>query len=198
MRAIATLVSNGQPSTCQISYFDFGSPVVGARRRARRVHPDRQVVRVRHALEHREELRLVERPPVDAGADLDAARAERSDRAVHLLERRGHVVHRQRGDEGRKFLRPFAAHLRHAVVGDARELGRSSGPPSSSGGGSDSVSTCCTSGNFSSSIATRASMSHSMRRLVMRLTMPGVLRVLLHHLEVARRHDVVEDVDLHL
>ena len=26
MRAIATLVSNGQPSTCQISYFDFGSP----------------------------------------------------------------------------------------------------------------------------------------------------------------------------
>jgi hypothetical protein len=26
IRAMATLVSNGQPSTCQISYFDFGSP----------------------------------------------------------------------------------------------------------------------------------------------------------------------------
>ena len=26
MRAIATLVSKGQPSTCQISYLDFGSP----------------------------------------------------------------------------------------------------------------------------------------------------------------------------
>ena len=26
MRDMATLVSNGQPSTCQISYFDFCSP----------------------------------------------------------------------------------------------------------------------------------------------------------------------------
>ena len=51
--------------------------------------------------------------------------------------------------------------------------GASSGPPSASGGGSESVSTCCTSGNFSASIATRASMSHSMRRFDMRFTSPA-------------------------
>ena len=51
--------------------------------------------------------------------------------------------------------------------------GDASGPPISSGAGSDSVSTCFTSGNFSRSIATRCSMSHSMRRLPMRFTMPG-------------------------
>src|SRR5947207_3018548 len=45
--------------------------------------------------------------------------------------------------------------------------------PSSSGLGSPSVTTCCTSRNFSRSIATRCSMSQSMRRLDMRFTMPG-------------------------
>ena len=52
--------------------------------------------------------------------------------------------------------------------------GDSSGPASTSGGGLARVSTCCTSGHWPS-ISTRASISHRIRALDMRLTMPGSL-----------------------
>src|SRR5882762_6892325 len=97
--------------------------VIGELRGARRMHPYRQAVLVRHALENREELRLVERPAVDVGEDLDALRAELADGAVHLLERRRHVVHRQRGDEGRELPGVLPHDLRHAVVRQPRQLG---------------------------------------------------------------------------
>src|SRR6266436_6254335 len=97
--------------------------VIGELRGARRMHPDRQAVPVRHALEDREELRLVERPAVDVGEDLDALRAELADGAVHLLERGRHVVHRQRGDEGRELPGVLSHDLSHAVVRQPRQLG---------------------------------------------------------------------------
>src|SRR5881396_3193407 len=87
------------------------------------MHPDRQAVPVRHALEDREELRLVERPAVDVGDDLDAPGAELADGAVHLLERGGDVVHRQRGDEGRELPGVLLHDLRHAVVRQPGQLG---------------------------------------------------------------------------
>src|SRR3989441_7337809 len=97
--------------------------VVGELRGARRMPPDRQAVLVRHALEDREELRLVERPAVDVGEDLDALGAELADGAVHLLERGGDIVHRQRGDEGRELPGVLLHDLRHAVVRQPGELG---------------------------------------------------------------------------
>ena len=70
----------------------------------------------------------------------------------------------------------FRGHFAHIAAMSSLAMrassGESSGPPTSSGEGRDSVSTCCTSGNWSS-IPTRASMSHSMRRLLMRLMMPA-------------------------
>ena len=53
--------------------------------------------------------------------------------------------------------------------------GDCSGPPSISGAGALSVSTCTTSGKVWASMAARASMSHSMRMLVTRLTKPASL-----------------------
>src|SRR5437879_576380 len=97
--------------------------VVGELRGARRMHPDRQAVLVRHALEDREELRLVERPAVDVGEDLDALGAELADGAVHLLERGGDVIHRQRGDEGRELPGVLLHDLGHAVVRQPGQLG---------------------------------------------------------------------------
>ena len=76
-RAMHALVSYGQPKSHQISNFDFFSEsVVGQSRAARRVQPDRQVVLLRHALEDRRELGLVERAAVHVGEDLDSARAQ--------------------------------------------------------------------------------------------------------------------------
>ena len=89
MRDIATEVSNGQPSTCQISYLrTLLALVVGGSARPEGVHPDRQLVLDRHGLEDREELGVVERPPIHVGEDLHAARAEFVDGPVHLLAAR--------------------------------------------------------------------------------------------------------------
>src|SRR3989475_4409140 len=87
------------------------------------MHPDRQAVLVRHALEDREDLRLVERPAVDVGEDLDALGAELADGAVHLLEGGRHVVHRQRGDKGGELLGVLPHDLGHAVVRQPGQLG---------------------------------------------------------------------------
>src|SRR2546427_1506371 len=76
--------------------------VIGEPRCAPLMHPDLQAVLVSHTPDDREELRLVEWPAVDVGEDLDAPGAELADGAVHLLERGGDVIHRQRGDEGRE------------------------------------------------------------------------------------------------
>src|SRR5438046_3900519 len=87
------------------------------------MHPDRQAVPVRHALEDREELRLVERPAVDVGEDLDAPGAEVADARVHILERGSDVIHRQRGDEGRELPGVLLHDLSHAVVRQPGQLG---------------------------------------------------------------------------
>ena len=97
--------------------------IVRHRGGARRMQPDRQVVRG-HRGKHRLEALLVERMARDVGEDLDAARAELSDRALGFLQRAIHIVERHRGDEGRKAPRVRGAQLRHRVVGDARELRR--------------------------------------------------------------------------
>ena len=60
--------------------------IIGTRRRPCWVQENRQVVFVRYPLQHCEELRLIQRPSVDAGADLHAAGAERGDCTVYLLQ----------------------------------------------------------------------------------------------------------------
>ena len=102
----------------------FFARIIGKLRRARRVQPDRQIIFFDAALEDGVKLRLVERPAVDVGKHLYAPCAELADRVIHLVERRGNVVHRQRGDERRKQVGPFAHDFRHAVVGDARQRRR--------------------------------------------------------------------------
>ena len=171
--------------------------VVGARAGPRRVHPDRHVVLRRRALEHREELRLVERAAVHAGADLHAARPELCDGAVHLLERRGNVVHGERGDECGEFLRPFRRHAGHAVVGDARELGRELGRAHQLGGGQRQRQHLLHVGEFlvqhphpRLDVPEHAQVAHALEDAL-------ILQVLLHHVQVRHRHDVIEDVDFH-
>ena len=161
------------------------------------MHPDGQIVLPGDPLEDREELRFVERPAVDAGADLHAARFELSDRAIHFLERGGHVVHRQRGDEGGEFLRPFRDHLRHAVVGDARKLGRELGSADQLGRGQGEGQHLLHVGKFliehgnaRLDVPEHAQAGHA-------LDDPLILGMGLEHVEVSRRHDVIEDVDLH-
>ena len=148
-------------------------------------------------LEHRQELGIVERPAGDARADLDASCAEFADGAIHLFERRGDVVHRQRGDEGGKFLRPFPAHLRHAVVGNARELGREIRSAEELGGRQAEgqhlahiLELLAQHRHARFNVPEHAQVRHA-------LDDAGVLRVLLQHLEIPHRHHVVEDVDLH-
>ena len=171
--------------------------VVGARAGPRRVHPHRHAVLLRRALEHREELRLVERAAVHAGADLHAARAELCDGAVHLLERRGNVVHGERGDERGEFLRPLRRHARHAVVGDARKLGRELGSSHQLGGGQRQRQHLLHVGEFfiqhphpRLDVPEQAQVAHALQDAL-------VLQVLLHHFQVGHRHDVIENVDFH-
>src|SRR5947208_10684608 len=87
------------------------------------MHPHRQAVLVRHALEDREELRLVERRAGRGGEDLDAPRTELAEGAVHLLEGGGEVIHRQRGDEGGELRGVLLHDLSHAVVRQPGQLG---------------------------------------------------------------------------
>jgi hypothetical protein len=88
------------------------------------VHENRQVMRVRYPLEHREELWFIQRPTVDVGAELHATGAERGNGTIHLLQRSGDIVHWQRGDERGELLRPLRDHSRHAIVGEARQFWR--------------------------------------------------------------------------
>jgi hypothetical protein len=127
---------------------------------------------LRGALEHGIEVGMIQRPPktlvvtwMPRAPSWPMARSISSSAAATLFigsaatkagKRSGHC----------STMRAMPSLAMRAKPGD------SSGPPSASGGGSESVSTCCTSGNFPS-ISTRASRSHSRRRLVMRLTMPA-------------------------
>jgi hypothetical protein len=87
------------------------------------MHPHRQVV-LHHATENRPELRRRQRLAGDIGEQLDAAGAQRRDRAVDLGERRLDVVHRQRGDERRELVGMSAADICQRVVGEPRQIGR--------------------------------------------------------------------------
>ena len=170
--------------------------VVGARRRPRGMHPDRKMVLARHALEHREEFRLVERAAVDAGENLHAARAELADCAIHLLQRRRHVVHGQGCDKRRELPRPARAHRRHVVVGDAGELGRKLRPADQLGPRQRErqhllhLRPLLEHGDARLDVPQHAQAPHA-------LDDARVLEVGLHHVEVARGHDVVEDIDFH-
>ena len=94
--------------------------VVGHRRGARRMQPDRRV-QLRHGGEERLELVEIERLAGDVGIDQRAGRAQRVDGAARLVDRAFHVGHAQRGGEGRKALRVLVAERRHLVIGDARQ-----------------------------------------------------------------------------
>src|SRR6266850_1132901 len=95
--------------------------IIGELRGARRMHPDRQVVLLRHALENGKELGLVHRPFVHFDEDMNAFRAEHPLRAVLLLEADFSSVHGQQGDEGGKKRRVRLHDLGHAVVREARQ-----------------------------------------------------------------------------
>ena len=96
--------------------------VVGDRRRARGVDPDREPVRG-HALEDRPVLGRVEGLPVDVREDLHARRPEVADRPVDLAEGRLRVVHRERRHEAREAVGVPSDDLGHAVVGQPRQVG---------------------------------------------------------------------------
>ncbi len=95
-------------------------------------------------------------------------------RSISSSAARGLFIGSEATNAGNSF-----GHLRHISAMPSFATRANSGEceasPSSSGLGRPSVSTCCTSRNFSRSMATRCSMSHSMRRLDMRFTMPGSL-----------------------
>ena len=87
---------------------------------ARRMQPDRQVV-AGERREYRRKARLIERVPGDVGENLNAARAQRLDRALGFRERPVHVVERDGRDKGREAVGMARAEFRHGIVGDARE-----------------------------------------------------------------------------
>ena len=152
---------------------------------------------VRHALEHREEFRRIERFAGNAGDDLYAPGAELIDRAIHLLERGLRVVHRYRGDERREFLRILLAHLGHAVVRHARELGRLRRI-------AEQLRARQAEGDHLLHVGELlAQHRHAMLDVPQHaqvrhpLHHAGLLRVGFHQLEIRHRHDVIEDVDLH-
>ena len=92
------------------------------------MHPDRQVVLLRHALEDREELGLVERPAVDVGEDLDAlARRARRWRGPSPPATPATLFIGSEATKHGKQVRVLRDDLGHAVVGEARELGGLSG-----------------------------------------------------------------------
>ena len=99
MRDIATLVSYGQPNVHQISNCERSSRrIVGRRRAAVGMEPDRQVV-PRHRLEQRQELRGRQRAAVDVAEELYAARPQRADRPLELRHRLVGIAQRQRRHE---------------------------------------------------------------------------------------------------
>ena len=92
-------------------------------RGAGRMHPDRQVDR-RHALEHLQVFRLVERLPVHIREHLHTSSAELVDGAPDLAHRRLRVVHRQRGDEAGEAVGIALDQPGHLVIGQPRQVGR--------------------------------------------------------------------------
>ena len=161
------------------------------------MHEYGQFVMPRDAFEHREELRLVHWPAIDAGADLDAARAEFFYGAVHFLQRSRHVVHGQRGDECGEFFRPLAHHLGHAIVGNARKFRRKFGAAERIGRGQGQRQHLPHIGEFfiqhghpRLDVPEHAQAGHAFDNAL-------ILGVLLHQLQVGGGHDVVVDVDFH-
>ena len=169
--------------------------IVGAAGRARRVHPHRQLVLPGDALEHGEEIRVVERAGIHVGQHLDAARPELFHRPIHFLQRGGRIVHRQRGHEGRELVRPLAAHLGHAVVGHPREPGRHVGAAKQFRRGHGQrqhllhLRPLVQHGHTGLDVPQHAQVAHA-------LDHAGLLAVLLDKFQVGQRHDVVVDVDL--
>ena len=121
--------------------------------------------------ENGEEFRIVERPAENIGADLDAASAEFAYRTVHFFQRGRYVVHRQRGDEGGEFVGPAAADFGQTVIADACRIDRHVRAAKTFRVRKTERENLLHLRPLASS-STRASMSHSTRILVMRLTMP--------------------------
>ena len=169
--------------------------IVGARRRAHRVHPHRQMVLVGDALEHREEIGIVERPAVDAGEYLNAARAKRLDGTIHFRQCRRRIVHWQRCDKGGKLVGMLAAHLRHAVIRHPREPRRLIRPAQHLRGWHGQRQHLLHLGPLVEHRGPRVDVPQHAQS-AHALDHAGLFAVLLHQLQIRRRHDMVVDIDL--
>lgn len=89
----------------------------------RRVQPRRQAAPC-HLVEHRPELRAVERLLVDVRVDLSAFGAQRGSGSIQFLDGLVRVVHRQAGAERDEALRMLVHELRQAIVDDSRHQRR--------------------------------------------------------------------------
>ena len=96
--------------------------VIGEVRAPGGMHPDRPV-QLGHQVEQRHGLGSGQRPAEHVGENLHAHRPQLVDGPLGLQQEPLRVVHRQRGDEGGKAVRILPAIFGHAVVGDLRHLG---------------------------------------------------------------------------
>ena len=97
--------------------------VIGKGPASRGVQPD-GAADLRHALEDRQEVRLVQRTAVHVRKHLDSRRAEVADGAVDLPNRRVRVVHRHRCDKPGETAGMPRHRCGHGIVGDSRQLRR--------------------------------------------------------------------------
>ena len=79
------------------------------------------------AVEQRGDGRVVERPSLDIGIDLDADETQLPNRAIQLTDRGVDVVHRHAGGRAGESVGMACDKFRHFVVGDPRQLQRVSG-----------------------------------------------------------------------
>ncbi len=151
----------------------------------------------RHAPEHRPKFRRRQRLARDIGEHLHAARAEALHRAVGLRDRGLDVVHRQRGDEGRKSIGILAANLGQRIVGHAHQLRRLVRRRRSARAADWRATARAACRRTRSSSARRASTSHSVlsRGNAVSTGWPG--NEVAEPIEIGLRHEVVEDVDHH-
>ena len=126
----------------------------------------------RDGIEDRKELRVVQRPATEV--QIWMPRAPRVLMARSISSRAaGTLFIGSEATKAGNCCGHFATIAAMPSLAMRASSGARSGPPSSSGEGSERVSTCRTSGKLLLSISTRFSMSHSNVRPDMRLTMPA-------------------------
>ena len=87
------------------------------------MQPDGHVA-LRHFLENRQKIGIVQRPPIHIRIELESHRAQFQYRAIHFLYRCGGIVHGQRCHETRKAIRMLHHKFRQAIVGQLRQFRR--------------------------------------------------------------------------